>query len=186
MTRRSGDRAGPSPAAHAEARAQAVADRLQADTEAARAVLRELHEAVQDGRALLREFREFRVLMDNDLKAAWDKEIATSTAVIQKWHDENVSRLEASFLAMGAEVARAEDSIRLRFAEMMDITTPQELMDKIVAQTAEVIRGQMSFAVSPENAAAVGSTVEFPGGGAVIIRAARPGERPGLYLGDRP
>jgi hypothetical protein len=185
VTRRSGDRTGPSPVQHAEARAAGMSDRLQADIEAARAVLRELHEAVQDGRALLKEWREVRALLDANLEAAWDKEIATSTAVIQKWHDENVDRLRASFADMSASVERCEDRIRLRFAEMMGTTTPQELMDLIIVQTAEVVRGQMSLAVAPEAADAFKSTVEFPGGGAVTVRTARPGEQPGLYLGDR-
>jgi uncharacterized protein YPO0396 len=100
VTRRSDGRLGPSPAQHAEARVQALSDRLQADAEASRALLRELHEATKDARAALRELKadtdnvyEWTLKFGENMTSSLEEAMNRRTAEVNAHYDQGLAEM---------------------------------------------------------------------------------------------
>lgn len=188
MTRRSGDRIGPSPAAHAEARVQAVSDRIQADTEDARALLRELHEAVKDGRQVLRALQQEQAAAQKWGDALRDEAQGAIRAGLFATVERQTESLNAHFEDGLRNLVKQMADLRLEAIASGDPGQARRWIKDALKRSIEnpdfldKLAGKLHLYLQQDDDIEV--AVGGPGAAPVKVRLVRAGEQPGLYLGD--
>jgi len=116
------------------------------EREQLRQLTRELHEAAQDARAAARELRDRRREIAEDLTTRFQPVITKYQKELQDFVNRQVELLSNDVLGI-------EGRIQQTFAVFMGATTPAQLMDLIIEQTAQVVVKEMRSIALQQHAA---------------------------------